>query len=95
MNHRKNYKRFLSMLRNASDANNDWAAQLVWQSGQLKLVHTLRDDETLRESFIQWRIRWSQPITVVLDQVGDLDDANIEFDPVRWTSSVRHRIPSC
>ena len=47
-----------------------------------ELVRTLRDDETLRDGSSSDDSQHTQPLTVVLDQLADLDDSNIEFDPV-------------
>lgn len=46
-----------------------------------ELVRTLRDDETLRDG-ASHDDHHTQPMTVVLDQAADLEDSNIEFDPV-------------
>ena len=46
-----------------------------------ELVRTLRDDETVRDGSSS-DDHHTQPLTVVLDQLADLDDSNIEFDPV-------------
>ncbi len=48
------------------------------------LIDTLRNDaaQTFATSNASSHQGFEQPLTVVLDQVADLDDANIEFDPV-------------
>lgn len=47
-----------------------------------ELVRTLPQRQTLRDGLRSDDSHHTQPLTVVLDQVADLDDPNIEFDPV-------------
>ncbi len=45
-------------------------------------MRTLREDETLRDDSISEDSHNTQRLTVVLDQVADLDEPDIEFDPI-------------
>lgn len=49
-----------------------------------ELVNTLRDEDadTKRDALGDSDSHFAQPLTVVLDQVADIDDTGVEFDPV-------------
>ncbi len=72
----------------ATDGAGKWTSELV---------HTLRADDadTQRDALGDSDSQLAQPLTVVLDQVADIDDAGVEFDPVPLDFLGPPRILSC